>query len=161
MLRRTLRLWRRACSAGGAIFALHSGQPGRLGDRLAHSRYASQYINTALAQLALSGCCGSLAFLLAGQLLHRRRAAAGGSAKGSGRSPLGKALLVPHAARFAKPKALGASGGKLKSAEEPGAAFSGRARATQSSAQACLAHRGHPKQWLALSAGLRLGSPLR
>ena len=46
MLRRALRLWRRACSAGGAIFVLHSGQPGRFGDRLAYSRYVSQYINT-------------------------------------------------------------------------------------------------------------------
>ena len=48
MLRRTLRLWRCACGAGGAIFALHSGQPGRFGDRLGYSRYAFQYINTPL-----------------------------------------------------------------------------------------------------------------
>ena len=48
MLRRTLRLWCRACGAGSAIFALHSGQPGRFGDRLACSRYAFQYISTPL-----------------------------------------------------------------------------------------------------------------
>ena len=48
MLRRALRLRRRACGAGGAILALHSGQPGRLGDRLAHSRYASQHASTPL-----------------------------------------------------------------------------------------------------------------
>ena len=51
MLRRTLRLWRRACGAGGAIFALHSGQPGRLGGRLARSRYASQYTSRYFAGL--------------------------------------------------------------------------------------------------------------
>ena len=60
-LRRALRLWRCACGAGGAIFALHTGQPGRLGGRLASSCYASQHASTplhsrwALAALASAG----------------------------------------------------------------------------------------------------------
>ena len=49
--RRTLRLWRCACGAGGAIFALHTGQPGRLGGRLAGSCYASQRASSAAALL--------------------------------------------------------------------------------------------------------------
>ena len=61
MLRRTLRLWRRVCSAGGAIFALHSGQPGRFGDWLAYSRYASQYINNGAAGLRSSWPAGGRA----------------------------------------------------------------------------------------------------
>ena len=49
-LRRTLGLWRRACGAGGAIFALHFGQPDRFGDRLARSRYAFQYASSQRGQ---------------------------------------------------------------------------------------------------------------
>ena len=48
MLRRTLRLRRCACGAGGAIFALHTGQPGWLGGWLANSCYASQHTSTPL-----------------------------------------------------------------------------------------------------------------
>ena len=53
-LARALRLQRCACGAGGAIFALHAGQPGRLGGRLAHSRYAFQYISTSIIVAAVA-----------------------------------------------------------------------------------------------------------
>ena len=72
VLRRALRLWRRVCGAGGAIFALHSGQPGRLGDRLAHSRHASQYINTPLHSrwtLIMLVCADGAHFAVVGGLM--------------------------------------------------------------------------------------------
>ena len=58
-MRKTLRLWRRACGADGATFALHSGQPSRFGDRLAYSRYAFQYIN-----IGLCACGAALVVLV-------------------------------------------------------------------------------------------------